>query len=290
MIINKYAKLVLSPKSITVLLFIISLAITIIYEELSSKSVNSILNISGASSTSISSLLNYFDLGYSYIAGVLAAFNPCGIVMLPAYLGMYINSSKSNSNVSFSKKLTNASSIILFVGMGFILLFSIVAILISFSSNLVGSLIPYISILLSLIIIYFGVSELQGKSIFSTFITSFSSKIGNPGKTTPYGFLLFGISYGLASVGCALPIFVSMLTKTLSSTTFISPIIDFFLYSLGMISVIAILTIITVFSTNLTRKISSAFRSQSHNLFGIFLSFAGVFMLMYWLYDLKITL
>ena len=151
MIINKYAKLVLSPKSITVLLFIISLAITIIYEELSSKSVNSILNISGASSTSISSLLNYFDLGYSYIAGVLAAFNPCGIVMLPAYLGMYINSSKSNSNVSFSKKLTNASSIILFVGMGFILLFSIVAILISFSSNLVGSLIPYISILLSLI-------------------------------------------------------------------------------------------------------------------------------------------
>jgi cytochrome c biogenesis protein CcdA len=221
---------------------------------------------------------------------VLAAFNPCGIVMLPAYLGMYINSSKSNSSISLNKKLTNASSVILFVGVGFILLFSIIAILISLSSNLVGSLIPYLSIFLSLIIIYFGISELQGKSMFSTFITSFSSKIGDPGKATPFGFFLFGVSYGLASVGCALPIFVSMLTKTLSSPTFISPIIDFFLYSFGMISVIAILTLITVFSTNLTRKISTAFRSQSHNLFGIFLSFAGIFMLLYWLYDLKITI
>tara|TARA_B110000438_G_scaffold282510_1_gene309633 strand:+ start:23 stop:895 length:873 start_codon:yes stop_codon:yes gene_type:complete len=290
MIDNRFTKGILSPKFITLVVFIISLIITLTFEELSSKSINSILNISGASSNSISSLLNYFDFGYSYIAGVLAAFNPCGIVMLPAYLGMYINSSKSSSSISLGRKLTNASSVILFVGAGFITLFSMVAILISLSSNLVGSLIPYISIFLSLIILYFGVSELQGKSMFSTFITTFSSKIGDPGKATPIGFFLFGVSYGLASVGCALPIFVSMLTKTLSSTTFISPIIDFFLYSFGMISVIAILTLMTVFSTNLTRKISTAFRSQSHNLFGIFLSFAGIFMLLYWLYDLKITI
>jgi len=179
-------------------------------------------------------------------------------------------------------------SIILFVGLGFVALFSLAAIIVSLSSELIGDLIPFLSILLSLLILYFGIGELKGEKIFSSKISSLSSRIGNPKNANPIGFILFGVSYGLASVGCALPIFISVVTRSINSPNSQKIFIDFISYSLGMISVITVLTAATFISINSTKRINGFFRRWSSLIFGIFLTFAGIFMLSYWIYDLKI--
>ncbi len=250
--------------------------------------INQILRISSQGSNIISNTLDIFDFGYSFVAGVLAAINPCGIVMLPAYLGLYVYNNSDSNDITTSKKVANSLSIILFFGVGFVALFSLAAIIVSLSSELIGDLIPFLSILLSLLILYFGIGELKGEKKFSSKISAFSSRIGNPKNTNPIGFILFGVSYGVASIGCALPIFISVVTKSINSPNSQRIFIDFFSYSLGMISVIAALTIATFISINSTKKINGFFRRWSSLIFGIFLTFAGIFMLSYWIYDLKI--
>ena len=64
---------------------------------------------------------------------------------------------------------------------------------------------------------------------------------------------MFGISYGLVSVGCALPIFISLVTKTLNNS-FFEILLNFTLYSFGMLSIIALLTFSTLFSVNIYDK------------------------------------
>jgi len=250
--------------------------------------INQVLKISSEGSNAISSTLDIFNFGYSFVAGVLAAINPCGIVMLPVYLGLYVYNNSDSNDITTSRKIVNSVNIILFVGIGFVALFSLAAIIVSLSSELIGDLIPFISILLSLLILYFGIGELSGEKIFSTKISSISSKIGNPKNINPIGFILFGISYGLASVGCALPIFISVVTKSINSSNNQSIFMDFISYSFGMISVITILTIATFISVNSTKIINNFFRKWSSLIFGIFLTLAGIFMLSYWAYDIKI--
>ena len=250
--------------------------------------INQVLKISSEGSNALSSTLDIFNFGYSFVAGVLAAINPCGIVMLPVYLGLYVYNNSDSNDITTSRKIVNSVNIILFVGIGFVALFSLAAIIVSLSSELIGDLIPFISILLSLLILYFGIGELSGEKIFSTKISSISSKIGNPKNINPIGFILFGISYGLASVGCALPIFISVVTKSINSSNNQSIFMDFISYSFGMISVITILTIATFISVNSTKIINNFFRKWSSLIFGIFLTLAGIFMLSYWAYDIKI--
>ncbi len=250
--------------------------------------INQVLRISSQGSNIISNTLDIFDLGYSFVAGVLAAINPCGIVMLPAYLGLYVYNNSDSNDITTLKKVANSLSIILFFGVGFVALFSLAAIIVSLSSELIGDLIPFLSILLSLLILYFGIGELKGEKKFSSKISAFSSRIGNPKNTNPIGFILFGVSYGVASIGCALPIFISVVTKSINSPNSQRIFIDFISYSLGMISVIAAISIAIFISINSTIKINVFFRRWSSLIFGIFLTFAGIFMLSYWIYDLKI--
>ena len=250
--------------------------------------IDQILRISSQGSNVLSNTLDIFNLGYSFIAGVLAAINPCGIVMLPAYLSLYVYSNSDDNDITTSKKIRNSLNIILFVGVGFVALFSLSAVIVSLSSELIGDLIPFLSILLSMLILYFGIGELKGEQIFSSKISSLSSKIGNPKNTNPIGFILFGVSYGLASVGCALPIFISVVTKSINAQSNQRIFLDFISYSLGMLSVITILTAATFISINSTKKLNNFFRKWSYLVFGIFLTFAGIFMLSYWIYDLRL--
>ena len=252
--------------------------------------IDQILRISSQGSNVLSNALDILNFGYSFIAGVLAAINPCGIVMLPAYLSLYVYSNSEENDITTSKKIRNSLNIILFVGVGFVALFSLSAVIVSLSSELIGDLIPFLSILLSMLILYFGIGELKGEQIFSSKISSLSSKIGNPKNTNPIGFILFGVSYGLASVGCALPIFISVVTKSINAQSNQRIFLDFISYSLGMLSVIAILTAATFISINSTKKLNTFFRKWSYLVFGIFLTFAGIFMLSYWIYDLRLIL
>ena len=208
--------------------------------------------------------------------------------MLPAYLSLYVYSNSEENDITTSKKIRNSLNIILFVGVGFVALFSLSAVIVSLSSELIGDLIPFLSILLSMLILYFGIGELKGEQIFSSKISSLSSKIGNPKNTNPIGFILFGVSYGLASVGCALPIFISVVTKSINAQSNQRIFLDFISYSLGMLSVIAILTAATFISINSTKMLNTFFRKWSYLVFGIFLTFAGIFMLSYWIYDLRL--
>ena len=275
----------------TIIFSVIALAISfisVVIDTSKASYLEQILNLSSNSSNVLSNFLDFFDFGYSFIAGSLAAVNPCGIVMLPVYLALYVNGEENSNSQNFSNKINNSLKVIFSVGSGFIVLFIVISILIYFSQSLIGQVIPFLSIFMSVLIIYFGVGEILNKKTFNSSLMRLANKIGNPKNRGMIPYVLFGISYGLVSVGCALPIFISIVTKTLNDS-FLDIIVNFIFYSLGMLSIITFLTLSTLFSVNTYSKINNFFRRYSSIIFGLFLTIAGVYMLSYWIIDIRIT-
>ena len=276
----------------TIIFLAIALAISfisVVIDTSKASYLEQILNLSSNSSNVLSNFLDFFDFGYSFIAGSLAAVNPCGIVMLPVYLALYVNGEENSNSQNFSNKINNSLKVIFSVGSGFIVLFIVISILIYFSQSLIGQVIPFLSIFMSVLIIYFGVGEILNKKTFNSSLMRLANKIGNPKNRGMIPYVLFGISYGLVSVGCALPIFISIVTKTLNDS-FLDIIVNFIFYSLGMLSIITFLTLSTLFSVNTYSKINNFFRKYSSIIFGLFLTIAGVYMLSYWIIDIRITI
>ena len=116
--INKHNLIFLTISTLIIL-------VSLIIETNNVSYLEEVLNISSNSSNLLSSILDYFDIGYSFVAGSLAAVNPCGIVMLPVYLALYVRGEDGNNNLS--QKLNSSFKVIISVGLGFIILFVLIS-------------------------------------------------------------------------------------------------------------------------------------------------------------------
>ena len=92
---------------------------------------------------------------FAFTAGTVAAFNPCGAAMFPAYVGFQLSRS-SNSLSPFLIILRGLFTGIILT-LGFVAVFGIFGILMSLGFRLVGSFLPFIGLGTGLLILALGI-------------------------------------------------------------------------------------------------------------------------------------
>ena len=242
-------------------------------------------SISGFMSGSITSLSMILPIGFAFGAGMIAAVNPCGFVMLPSYVAVYLLSEKDSPS-GMTIRLIRALKVTISMTLGFVIVFGVIGSLVSFGlRSVIGSLLPWFGMGIGIALIaisgllLFGFNQFRYSSLpfrLSSMFTIFQTD-------TIRGYFFFGVSYALVSVGCALPIFMVVVTSTFAGQSILGILMSYINYSLGMGTVIFVVTIITA----LLRK-SLAF---SGNLLGSFLNkatvvlllVAGIYLVFYWL-------
>ena len=242
-------------------------------------------SISGFMSGSITSLSMILPIGFAFGAGMIAAVNPCGFVMLPSYVAVYLLSEKDSPS-GMTIRLIRALKVTISMTLGFVIVFGLIGSLVSFGlRSVIGSLLPWFGMGIGIALIaisgllLFGFNQFRYSSLpfrLSSMFTIFQTD-------TIRGYFFFGVSYALVSVGCALPIFMVVVTSTFAGQSIFGILMSYINYSLGMGTIIFMVTIITA----LLRK-SLAF---SGNLLGSFLNkatvvlllVAGIYLVFYWL-------
>ena len=242
-------------------------------------------SISGFMSGSITSLSMILPIGFAFGAGMIAAVNPCGFVMLPSYVAVYLLSEKDSPS-GMTIRLIRALKVTISMTLGFVIVFGVIGSLVSFGlRSVIGSLLPWFGMGIGIVLIaisgllLFGFNQFRYSSLpfrLSSMFTIFQTD-------TIRGYFFFGVSYALVSVGCALPIFMVVVTSTFAGQSILGILMSYINYSLGMGTIIFVVTIITA----LLRK-SLAF---SGNLLGSFLNkatvvlllVAGIYLVFYWL-------
>ena len=240
--------------------------------------------LSGSSGSSISNV--GIKLGFAYAVGAASAVNPCGFAMLPAYLGLYVSGgSQDEDRRNLVKLVGKAIMVGLSVSVGFVALFGAVGLILAFGSQaVVVAALPWVGLTVGILLIGAGAYMAGGGKIYTSLAQRAAARIGDPGQLNVPGYALFGVSYGLASLSCTLPLFLAVLGVGAGlSSGFLETLGQFLLYAAGMGSVIMALTLgMAVARSVLVRWMRAALPYVG--VVGAWLMVvAGTYIVFYWL-------
>ncbi len=169
------------------------------------------------------------SLAFIFAAGALALFSPCGFPMLPGYISYYMG-------VKASLEKTVAGGVACTLGL--LTVFSVIGVVVSTLGSIISRYIPLLELVAGLLVIFMGVSMIF-KMRFPTLFTISKA----PRQRGLIGVFLYGVAYGLATLGCSAPIFFSMLFYAFASGGPLHGIATFMVYAIGMGLPIIIITI-----------------------------------------------
>lgn len=179
---------------------------------------------------------------FAFTSGMIAAVNPCGFAMLPAYLSFFVGS-EADDTAPLERSLLRAVKVGLVMTVGFIVVFGITGLIASAglrsAQNAFNVWAARGTIVIGLALAVLGVAML----FFGYKPNIRIPRLDRGGSTDGIGSMfLFGISYAIVSLSCAVPIFLSLVFVT-NEANLASSIVGFAVYASGMGALITVLTL-----------------------------------------------
>ena len=221
--------------------------------------------------------------GYSFGAGMVSTVNPCGFSMLPAYLSLYLGD-RDDGTASSHIMLRGAKALLIgtAVTLGFTVLFSFFGVILWAGGHFLLQYLPWLGLFVGAVLACLGLLLLAGRSVHTALPARLANLIGTPETQGFNTYFLFGIGYGLASLGCTLPVFLVVVGSAIKSQGFPNGLFQFFSYSLGMGAVLTSLALsLAVFKGGLATYLRRVLPYMGR-IAGALLLVSGSYQMYYW--------
>lgn len=201
---------------------------------------------------------------------MVSTVNPCGFAMLPAYLGMIIGDRGTGRG---SALLVGAT-----VSSGFFAVFLVFGVLVASGLRAIITWIPWLALVIGVGLVGIGIAELRGAHVFARL----------PGvqrasrDRSLLGLVGFGVSYGMASLSCTLPIFLSLIAGTVATGSIGESVAVFAAYGAGMSLVVIVLTVTFGAGRDRVLRTIRPLAARLGTISGWIMIVAGAFIVWYW--------
>ncbi len=224
-------------------------------------------------------------LALALVGGAVAAFNPCGFALLPAYLGLYLRAdARPAREVRLHHTLRRAAVVSLMMTAGFVAIFGTAGLVLSLATTAIARFLPWLGLLIGVLLIVAGGRMLDGALLYIRFGEQVAGRLGRDARQLSVrGYLAYGLAYGAASLSCTLPIFLTVVGSALAVGGFVAAVFQFVLYALGMGFVITLLTFSTMFFEYTVISRVRTLGRYLHPISAVLLLIAGGFVVYYWL-------
>lgn len=212
---------------------------------------------------------------YSLLLGMLAAVNPCGFVLLPAYLVSYLSvSDDTNVAARLRRSLIVGGS----VSAGFLAVFLVVGAISRLFTNWIEINAKYAALVVGLALIVMGVRMLSGWRP-RLWVPVLGGESRRNGVT---GMFAFGVVYAIASIGCTIGLLTTAILGSFTRNGFVSGVLSVVMYGLGMALFVTALTTTLAFAkTALVRGGRGVMKMVSYVSSGLVLV-TGIYLTWYW--------
>ena len=223
----------------------------------------------------------------SVIAGISMFFNPCSFTLLPTFLSFFASKSEPKDENRLSKYLFYG----LFASMGIITFSIILGSLIGLlgagfgkSFALAGDAPDlFVRIFRGVVgglLAVFGIMHFKGVSFRTGPLNRLSRVIMSPGDKGPVlGMYMYGFGYNALGIGCGGPIMAGLLTFAVSSGGFGSALFAFVVYSLTMVVLMLLISILVGLSKDTLLDRMKASSGKIKKFTGMILFLVGLFLL-----------
>jgi cytochrome c biogenesis protein CcdA len=218
---------------------------------------------------------------YAITAGMVATVNPCGFALLPAYLGAFVGLEDRQTR---SGAIARAFAVSAVVTAGFVTVFGLLGMVFSSVLEEVQQYAPWFTIVFGLIVVALGIYLLSGRQLVLSL-----PKLDRGGSdgTLP-SMYLFGVSYAVASLSCAIAPFLVVTSSASNADNFGSRVLTFVMYGIGMGLVITVLTVALAMARG---EVVARFRElvpTVNRIAGGLMVLAGAYVAYYGYYELRL--
>jgi len=220
-------------------------------------------------------------LALALASGMVAAVNPCGFAMLPAYVTFFLGH-EGDRVPSRGESVARAIPVALAVSLGFVVVFGVVGIALRPISSTVQEYAPWATIVIGVGLAALGVAMVAGKELkVRVPVLDRGGRSGGLGSM-----FLYGVSYAIASLTCTIGIFIANIVNAFSRTDFVSGVAVLVTYAAGMGLVITALTVaIALARDSVVRVLRSGMRHANRAaavlmvVMGLYVAWYGIFSL-----------
>ena len=182
-------------------------------------------------------------IAFVFTAGLVATVNPCGFAMLPAYLAYFlgledetVQDGVRQQGASVARGLTVGTV----VSLGFFLVFAIFGAIVTAGFRSIIDFIPWVALAIGAALVVLGAAML----FFNYQLNLTMPHLERGGSSRSYSSMfVFGISYGVASLSCVLPVFLTVVGVATAASNALSSVLTFVFYGAGMWMTLLALTL-----------------------------------------------
>jgi cytochrome c biogenesis protein CcdA len=212
-------------------------------------------------------------LTVALIAGALAAFNPCGFALLPAYLAMFLGTDRGRGSAVARALFVGAS-----VTVGFLIVFGLAGIAVSALSLRFGDWLSVVTALAGVLLLGAGIALLAGRDVSVRLPRAKLAVSDSAG-----GMVAYGVVYATVSLSCTLPVFMAAVISVFQATDGgpLAGVAALVAYGLGMGAVLTALALLVALFRDSALARMRAVTPYVGRISGAFLVLAGAYVIWY---------
>ncbi|HLH47636.1 MAG TPA: cytochrome c biogenesis protein CcdA, partial [Acidimicrobiales bacterium] len=212
---------------------------------------------------------------YPFTLGMMAAVNPCGFPLLPAYLTI---SSADAVPAPLAVRVLRALGSGLAVTVGFVLVFGSLGAVIKAGVAVAFGWLPWVMVPLGVACLAVGLITLAGR----TLPLHGPSRRLLAGRRRGVALVGFGITYAIGSLACALPLFMGGVAGSFTQRGVGTGLADGLAYALGMGLVITAISLAGLGAQQLRLRQLRAAQPVLQRIAGGVLVLVGAYLVLYW--------
>jgi cytochrome c-type biogenesis protein len=219
-------------------------------------------------------------------AGVLAAVNPCGFAMLPAYVSLLVTGESTPATVPpFWVRLRRALALTGAMTLGFAAFFGAFGLLAAPVADWLATRLPWLTIVIGLVLAGIGVWLLAGKDLPSPVAKSATAPAL---RQRFWPMLLFGISFAIASLGCTIGPFLAVVVTSFTTEAPAAGAGLFIAYAAGMALIVGAVSVAVAAAQQSMIRWMRRAAPRIARAAGALMAIAGAYVAWYGWYEIRV--
>ena len=221
-------------------------------------------------------------VGLAFVAGMVAAFNPCGFAMLPAYLTLVIDPQNNGQLTAVRRALAATAS----MALGFLVVFGSFGLLTVSVASTVQRYLPYVTLAIGAILLVMGIWLLSGREL------RVPNLVGGSGRWAPTARLGsmfgYGVGYAIASLSCTIGPFLAVTGTSLRRGSPAQGVLVYLAYAAGIALVVGVLAVAVALASYSMVDRMRAVLPYVNRVSGLILVVVGLYVGYYGVYEIRL--
>ncbi len=222
-------------------------------------------------------------VGLAFGAGLVAALNPCGFAMLPAYLALVVRGEGTGASAALGRAIAATAA----MAAGFATVFGAFGLLTVSAAATVQRYLPFATIAIGIVLLVLGIWLLLGREL----IVLTPDRIRNAqwAPTARLGSMFgYGIGYAIASLSCTIAPFLAVTGAGLRGDPVVGALSVYLAYAAGFTLVVGVLAVAAALSSAAVADRMRRIIPYVNRISGLLLLVVGLYVAYYGLYEVRL--